>query len=336
MENLFIADKNTLASFLRISKDFNFDDFKSTLAHAQRRYIRKILGKELYNKCFDSDNPMDPDLMATLTAQINPALAQLAYFLYVSIHQVNISSGGIHALEGDTQKRPYRWQIEMLEISLLQNGHNLLESLIEFLDDNIEDFELWKESRFYKRNTSMLLSSSADLEEFLPKYSGRLVYMALFDSIQYIEDFTVRPLLCDYYDELVAKKHKKEESELSDSDNLILPFLLNAISRLSVAHGMHTLSVEINVFGVIEQKKDDRNAHLMFEQSSPENRQLIVNSMRTSGQNYLDKVKQLIHKNIDDFETYKESPCYVAESSTIRTGNVDQMRPEAKQSFFRT
>jgi len=329
MDNLFFQTTSELQQYIKLSNDFPFDNVKSSIKMAQNRYIKKVIGKALYQKFFED---MSADNKAKLLPYLQAPTAQLALYLYSDKGSVLISSGGFYRRESDKEKTAFRYQTESLKMTFLDHGHNLLEDLIEFLEDNISDYPEWKSSDFYLDNSNLILSSSRELERVNSKYSGRLVYQALLDSIHYVEDF--------YYDELILKKHKKTvdgaEYELEAQDKVILPDLLRAIVNLAIYQGLPNLSVEINLFGVTQNKKDDRNAYLMFQALDAEGLKAIQINAKNIGQNYLDKIKKTLHSNISDYTTYANSKCYVADSEIYKTGNLDQERPRLRDSFFQT
>lgn len=337
MSQLLIENTATLQQYFKVANDFPFENIKSSVIMAQNRYLKKVLGKTLWNSYFNS---MSTALKEKLNPYLHAAVTNLALYLYLDKGAVMINSGGVYRRESEKEKTAYRYQSENLKFTLLDHGHNLLEDLIEFLQSNVQDYPLWKASSFYLENTKLLLSNATELERVLPKYSGRLVYLALLESIRYVEDFYIQPLLCDYYQELLLKKHQVSHQginyTLAPEDALLLPDLHRAIAYLAIHQGLPNLSVEINLFGVTQNMKSDREAHLMFEPAPLDNLQLIQKDARYKGMNYLDKVKRILHSNINDYPTYENSPCYVPDSETRKTGNLDQMRPRSRDSFFQT
>lgn len=335
--DLFFNSTAELQKFVKLSNDFPFDNVKSSIKMAQNRYIKKVMGKELYKKFFDDMTTENKD---KLLPYLQGPTSQLALYLYADKGSVLISSGGFYRRESDKEKTAYRYQTESLKMTFLDHGHNLIEELIEFLEDNISLYPEWENSEFYQDNSSIILSSSTELERVNPKYAGRLVYQALLDSIRYVEDFYIRPVLCDYYDELILKKHYKTVDginyELNPADKIIVSDLLRAITNLAIFQGLPNLSVEINLFGVSLASKDDRNAHLMFQPLDAIGLKSIQSDAKKVAQNYLDKIKKTLHNNIANYPTYEASNCYVPDSSTIRTGNLDQSRPILRDSFFQT
>lgn len=337
MSMLIIQNTPELQQYIKVSNDFPFDNVKSSISMAQNRYLKKVLGKDLWTHIF---NGMDSSKKEALLPYLQACIAHLALYLYLDKGAVMINSGGVYRRENDKEKTAFRYQTENLKYTFLDHGHNLLEEVIEFLEENTADYPLWKSASFYLENTKLLLSSSIEFENILPKYSGRLVYRALLESIRYVEDFYIQPLLCDYYQELIYKKHalnvQGTNFVLNDYDRLVLKDVLTGIAYLSVHQGLPNLSVEINLFGISQNMKNDRDAHLMFEPVSTESIQMMQNDARYKGMNYLDKVKSILHSNIQYFPTYQNSECYVPDSETRKTGNIDQMRPRGRDAFFQT
>lgn len=335
---ILIANTAELVELIKVTNDFDFDAVQPSIEYAQETYINTILGEELVE---NFDDLADED-KENLIKRIKPALANLAFYHYIDIGNVQIGTHGIHILSNESSKPAFRWQVQDLKRTFQDKGHALLEKLILFLEKNIDTYPLWKNSECFSQRTNLLVSTAKEFNQGYNINSSRLVYLSLVQKINYVEDFLIKPILGEYFDELKNKKHKlrlPDDSgnyELSAADKLIVNHLMKCIPRYAIAEGIHTISVELNVFGVNQPLKDDRNAHEAFKPSPIESNNLIAQAARREADNYINLIKKIIHANIDEYQTYKDSEFYVAESDVPATQTVQQMRPIQRDSFFQT
>lgn len=353
MNELLINSTEELKKYLSVVENFTFDALKSSIRLAQNRYIKKILGPTLFDLILnefqsgEGEGEGEGEILIPLEKRtelleyVNHSLAFLAFYNYVDINQLNISDSGIYVTESDHQKRPYRYQVEALKNNLLDSAYNNIELLFEFLQKNITVFETWKESDLFLKHSKLICFSAETFQKGYNINNQRLTYLGYLAKVEYVEDMIVSNMLCDYYDELLNKLHKIEKvndsyPSLSALELKVVDALQKAIAKLAVGHGIHEFSVEQNVFGVIQQNVEDRSGSESYRPANNQSKEIISGNMIKEGQAYLDRAMKIIYANIDDFETFKNSPCYVDESEKPTTGGAIEMRPKQRDSFFST
>jgi len=355
MNQLLINSTEELKEYLSVVDGFTFDVLKPSIRLAQNRYIKKIVGPTLFNKMLnefqdgegEGEGEGEESILIPIEKReelldlVKHSLAFLAFQNYVDVNQLNISDSGIHITSSDHQKTAFRWQIQDLKNHLLDTAYNNIELLMDFLNANIDIFEDWKESDLFLKKSNLICFNSQSFQKGYNINNQRLTFMAYLPKIEYVEDMIVSNMLCNYYDELLNKLHKKQKVDdayptLSELELKVVDALQKGIAKLAVSFGVHEFSVEQSVFGVIQKNVEDRSGTESFRPANNQSKEIIASSMKREGQEYLDKAMKIIKSNLDEFSTYKESPCYVEDSKAKSTGGAREMRPQQRDSFFST
>jgi hypothetical protein len=343
MNQLLIQTTQELKVYLSVNADFHFDDVKASMNLAQTRYIKKCLGKFLLDKLVlhqfettDDQHPdyIEPEKVESLETFTKTALAYLSFYLYADIGNVNISDNGFHITSTENEKPAFRWQIQDVKERLLEIGYDALEELICFLENHADDFPEWQHSDCFSQKSNLIVHHAGAFNQGYFINNKRLTFLALIPHIQYVEDMAVSSMLCDYHKELIDKIHGKDGASLSSYDKLVVDCLYKAIPRLAMAKGIHKLSIEENVFGVIQHNAQDRNGIKGFNPADNRTRELVAQAAEQEGRQYLDRALKIILSNLTHFPTYAASDCYSENSTSRSTGNIDETRPKTRDSFF--
>ena len=342
--NLLITSTEELKEYFSVNTDFDFDQLKSSIDLAQSRYISKLIGETLLESALndfaagegegESSNENNEKLLKMLKA----CTAFYAYYLFIDINQVNISDAGIHIKTTEYEKTAFDWQIKDVKETILNTAYDHSERIIKFLEKHIDEYQDWKKSECYTEISSLICHNTEAFNKGYNIGNKRLTYLAYLPKIKYVEDMIVSNMLCDYHDELLDKMHQKsgESEELTPLELKLVDTLQKAIAKLAIAHGIFEFSVELNVFGVIQTTIEDRSGKRGYKPANNQTKEIISNNADIEGNAYLDKAIKIINTNIDTFETYKNSPCYVADEEQNVTGNATEMRPIQRDSFFQT
>jgi len=320
--------------FFTLDANFNFALIKPSIEAAQNTYIKKLIGAELLERLLTGIE--DDDLNAeesALLLKIKAALAPISVFSYTDIGNITFTESGMHTLHNENQKPAFEWQVQRFKNTVQDIAYTNFDLLLEFLESNATDFPLWTDSTAYTLYNATLIRTAAEFQLSYNINSSRLVFMALLPKMQYVEDLEISSVLCTYYAELLEKQIAET---LTASDKIILPYLKKAIARLTIAIGLVDLSIEANVFGVIKHESTGTSTYKGFKPADDKSMQLVVVAAEREGRQYLDKVLKIIYADIANYPTFAASPCYVEDSSSSTTGNLDEMRPKVYDSFFRT
>jgi hypothetical protein len=204
---------------------------------------------------------LDDSTSATggLLLLVHEALANLGLLEYLPLNQLQITDGAVWVVSGGS--RPFQWQIDQLKASLRGKGYNALESVLEYLEEHVDDFPAWATSLAAVQARELLISSAAEFTRHYSIAGSRLTYQALLATIRKVERFELEPALS--YDYLSELKAQLVAGQVSADNQVVLDrFLRPALAHLVVAKAIPEVgltfngsAVELNIF-----RPDDSNA----------------------------------------------------------------------------
>jgi hypothetical protein len=184
-------------------KEGNADDFKKYvpvnvntsfrtiapyLGLAELNYIKPLLGDNLYTQLVGKYNDKKLDKKwHQLLDYVKYSEIHLAFYLGWSVLSTSISDSGAEAKAADG-KRLFRYQeVEVVE-SFKNNGFNILDTALNFLYENIKEFEKFKKSNFYKENQQTLVPTTAIFNAIYNINNSRLVFLKMRQYLKIVED----------------------------------------------------------------------------------------------------------------------------------------------------
>lgn len=228
-----------LKKYLPVNINLRFETVASPLALCEETYLRPLLGKSLFNRMvtYVDDNPTlageDPD--GTLIDKARFALIRLSIWKDYDIIAANISDTGVSA-EVDKENRLFRYQEENLKRTLKEEGFNYLDSILEFLEENSQDFPEFDQSQYKLSNVQSLIRNTAQFQECYNIDNSRLVFLKMRDYIRDVELIELQHRIgADFFNELLSA----DESDIKYGT--ILPAIRHYIVYAALAEGIGEL-----------------------------------------------------------------------------------------------
>lgn len=138
---LITASEAITIAFL--DKNFPAAKIKDSLIDiAQEEYIRTAIGEDFYNAINVEDPPSQYDDL--IGNYLQPALAYFILYLMLPEISMQITGSGINVAQTLTGQSGTDKQREMLRDQALANGNTLLSKAIRYIEDNEEDFPLYR------------------------------------------------------------------------------------------------------------------------------------------------------------------------------------------------
>jgi len=187
-------------------------------------------------------------VLAELLPLVQNALINFAYYVGADEMGLHISDAGIQIISDETHKQAFQWQVEAAKSSWLNKAYLFSDTVLQFLEQHIEDFPTWKSSEAYTEIKDSLLYTTGQFnDEFFIRNSRRL-FLALKPVIRSIESKYAAPTLSQgYYDALLTSIRS---GSISPDDQVILKKIRPAIAHLSMSEAITRFSVEIFPEGV--------------------------------------------------------------------------------------
>lgn len=306
---------------------------------AQVKFIKPLIGNDMLEALLDykeeslnsSDSNYD-GYMAGLLERIRLPLICYAYHLYTPMGQVQVSDGGIHIVVNENKKQAFQWQVDMLDKSWLNAAHDFMEEVLEYLDDNIDEFEDYEESDEYAANKSLFINSAKDFNEEVFINSSRRLFSFLRPIMKSIEKKYIKPVISeDYFDELKASikgdstDSESGPAEVSSDDQKIIDRIKPALSHLTMARAVSELSIEMIPEEIFENSLADRLTMRASKAAEKDKISFYIRQMQQDGEAELKALQEYLDKNASStlYSTYYNSDCYYSPDESDYRGEYD-------------
>lgn len=271
-----------------LSVDISMSE-KTVIPYVQPAEVEviRLLGKELYAELDEWYNlgeeegeegeGTDGDALAALLPYVQRPVVNFAYHKGLSMLNVSIGNNGIAVVSNASLTPASKQRTDDLKADLERNAWDAMESLLEFLEENIADYESWESSEAYAYQYEYLISSARRFDELLRIDRSRLTYLAWRPTMADVELLEIYPVVSkEYCDEL---KEEIKAGSVSEENQVILPYLQKALAYLTAA---------------IERDAKFANR----------------------GKAYLMEAKRLMDADIENYETYAASDAYDVDDTT--------------------
>ena len=297
-----------IKTFLPIGVGNDFNRLKPHIANAETKYIIPLIGNVMYEELqeFHDNMPLQnptevQELTLKLLKKVQHATIHLAYFVGYDFLNVSVTDSGFKRLESDSKKGLYKYQEDNLKQYFSDAGFNTLDSILVFLEKNIESFSEFKASPNWTVLKSSFLPTVKVVEDIPYNIFGsRLTFLNLKPHVAFVQDTTIRIYLGEaIYQEILAEMVKDTPAPKVTA---ILPYIRKPLIYLSVAMLMEETGATLGNHGLYFEKLNSVNPDNRIKQPSSEERiAALVSRNRNIGNAYLDSLKSFLINNIEDW-----------------------------------
>jgi len=227
MDLIFNKNSNgtiEVAEIATWTSNHNYQHIEKALILAKRKVV-KIVGKEIYQTALDhylSDNyqleitePEEPELpeepqpdfakLDKLVFWFQTVLVNFAYSKNLYKDTVIWDNSGINVTWSENFRPAQEHTLQNLSESFEQDGYEFLDLLIEFLDDNADDFSEYQISVEAYKLKELFISSADDFNFFFNIKNSVSYFFEIVDVIRRVQYTTIKNALksANYYDTLI-------------------------------------------------------------------------------------------------------------------------------------
>ncbi len=292
-----------------IAIDFidDFEVLEYAIEDREREIKKDYIGAALWVKLIQaytssgsSSSSSGEDYFARALYYVQRIVANLALLDYIPEGSLDISSNGIRITVNDTKKQAFDWQIKNLEKKYQSAADRNLELLLEYLNENTDQFTDWTDSPAYIKNKGRFINSAKQFNDYLGIKESHMTFIALQPVIDYVEDFYMRSVLGDdFFDELKERIKDGEDVDSSSASGADEYDQVFHLIRGAVAH--YTGMEASEDLGTNEEKCEKKASHYI--------QRLVA---------YLDT-----NANESLFATYYNSDKYTAPPSTSESSSYE-------------
>lgn len=272
-----------------ISLDVNLQEtsFNPYLQQGKSQVVR-LLGKPLYEAldAYHNNESAEEPTYDVLIPYVQRCLANFALFYGLSALNVSIGPNGIGVVNTDHVSPASKDRTDALKADLLNAAYDAMEDMLEFLEENIDDYTLWSSSDAYALQYDTIIPSARKFDEILRIDRSRLKYLEWKPTMKDVESLTIAPQVSEVY--LAELRSQIKTDTLTAKNEIILPWLQKALAYIT-----HSIQVQ------------EKTA--MFLQTGTE---------------YLMAAKKMMDNDIENYATYAASDAYDGVTSYQRYENT--------------
>ncbi len=252
---MLFTTTDKLKEYAELSGEANFASVKPTLRIVEQKHIVPILGRDLYdvlNAAILTATNVDPlpQEFVDLQEKCRHAIGPLFCYYYADKADVKLSDSGMKRSESNNLKTAYQEQRTKFKEANLSEGEDALEELIQFLEENFNDYTEWTDSDNFKRYRSMFIKTGGEFAQFFPSNCPHRNFWAMRAKMFEIEENMIRPILGKELFESLKEKLLDLVPDMGDEENLLLEKIRYAIANYTVAYSVPFLNVRIDGSGL--------------------------------------------------------------------------------------
>ncbi len=309
-----------------------FDTITSFINSAERDFIIPAIGQEQYGALDTGYNKTLPDLNANqlkLLAKVQAALTHLFFYYWIPSGQLKISDNGIRIANTADLKTAFQWQIDALQRKVLNDGGSAMDALFLFLVANRTGYPLWTASSSFTEFKQYFIGTAVEFTQlYSPMGNSRTVFVAVRNSMLKAQEFEITDAIgSEYYDEL---KTQYSGDNMTEKNKIVFGFVRKALAQFTMKRAITELSISIDERGILNF--DNSRSGDIGSRTPAKNEHVSKMEMACDrdGNAYIQKMKQYLAININDYPTYANGTAY----DGTTTDETYKNNPEANNYFF--
>jgi len=303
---MIVRNTAEVRQFLPANIELSIEGLKPFIEPVEQKYLVKVLGQEQYDIIneYASLNTADANKDA-LIKQCIPPVVFLSVLEGFDLLNVELSDIGFRRSESESKKSLYGYQERNIKAFLKNAGFNALETLLKFLEDNIEIYTVWANSDECTNAYDSLIRNATEFTKFWVQLKGSsIVFKQLKSAMQRAEDFQIRAvvgnILIDTVKELI--KDREIDNVENAKYKLLLPYIQKPLAYFTIYEGADELGAKLTDKGLyfenITNGEDD-----VAETSQNDKVAIIKEQAYSNGKRYMATLLDYLKLHSIEFET---------------------------------
>lgn len=305
-------------NYVSINLNTEWESLSPYIIQADRKYIKSIIGDTLYDTYLDGvPTEENPKKVYHLLLE---ASANLSWFLYLPLANVQVSDQGISVTQGQNFKAAEWWQIRDLRRSFLDAGFTALDESLKIMEANDADFQSWKDTDGYTVFKELFVKRTDTFNRWFNISNSRRTFLALRPYMLEAHHQFFKPVMNEATIATInftAKPLQTLSLELAGGVKyMVLDLMQAAQVNYTVYKGIHSGAFELTATGIYQKMEEFPG----YKSKPLEEAQLyrIKNERLVAAEEYLKRALKLIAANPDDFPDYetKATPSFIEPKNT--------------------
>lgn len=317
--------------FVPVSVTSDFNSLLPHIANAERDYLIPVIGREMYdqlqsfydNGSVSSDSSSGASAesikkIGELLALAQSAVVHIAFWIGYDLLNSFVSDSGFKRTESDSVKSLYKYQEDSLKKYFRTNGFNGIDTILQYLEENILDFQKFKSSGQYTVLKSSFISDTVTFNGIVYINNSRLTFLRMKPHLQLVEEIEISPLLG-----AITMAELKDEM-LKDSPSAtkmaILPYIRKALAFLASALLMEESGADLTDNGLYFTSSIANSLNDTERKPTDADRvDILVKRNRNIGNAYLDQIRSFLVAHAADWTDVAPST-----GKVLRRDNTDK------------
>lgn len=186
-----------ISPFVPVSSSLSFQKMQAPLDGAEQQFLRPLVGDAMTDRIQSvCDNLPEGDVLAPQLLQIaRRAVANLAFWHDFDALNLRITDQGFQRQGSGDWQGAYKYQEDHLRATFKNRGFNALDFLLDFLDDHLDVYPEYKQSKCYSDRSCAIVRSPREANQFVFINSSHIVFMRLQTEFRTVEEYDLCAIL---------------------------------------------------------------------------------------------------------------------------------------------
>lgn len=267
------------------------------------RWIPPRIWSELCKKV--EENSALSEEESKLLKLLQRATAQLTMFEHMQTGGIEISEAGFFRTDTETKKQAYKYQENSYRDWMVNQGYESMEKLILFLNENENDYNLWKGSPEQKRSQSGILNNAVDMRRVYSHHITRYTFEGLRSLIEDLEFFILKALWgVALFQDI---KEKLEEDNLSEKEKELVLYAQKIIAYFTIEDALKRDWIKLKNNSVVYNQALENQSYIKAEQATIQQLNITTRHNNQYANRYVGAMMSFIEKNKDNFPLFEST-----------------------------
>lgn len=298
-------------NYVAINATSNIGTLRPYFRLAQRNYLVPVLGTAflddlviLYTDAAFVVSAITDEKDEKAVSLAQEVIANLGTLHALPILSVQVGANGIQVVKNDQMAPASQWRTEQVFDSLSEVGHQAIDALLTYLDQEKSHFSVWAADPVYQNYKKYFIRTAPDFNQHYNIKDSRYLFHVIQYCMARVEEFEIKKAVgVTLFDYLKAQ-------DLSGSISakykiLLTNYLKPAIALFTIAKALRERLIEIKA-GSITIRFTGSNTENMYESRAPQTNELdtAIASLLSDAQNWIAEAQTYISENPESFEAY--------------------------------
>ena len=315
---MIVSNIDQVRGVIPINARVDFATLKPYIIVAEEKFLQPVLGDSFYKRLDELENPNEKE--AVVVKKCISAVAN--YAMWHGFDMLNVTFDDSGFLRSGKDSGLYRYQEENLKSRFKNDAFDHLDSLIEYLQNNVSEFSEFKNSDFYVETSGSFFKTTSEFNKIYNINNSRLVYLQIARFFDRVIDFEIIPTTGQELYERIKDEMKKDDGD--DDIMKLVPYIKKALAFLAVAYGINELGLQVTEKGMFfETDEGDIKTTI----ASNELKEQIFTRVKNTGNSYKAMLWEFLRSNAEKYPEFTQLDDSI-KSNPFRRDN------SGKKTFF--